>query len=66
MDIPIIQNELSNIGVTAVLIRQRIEQAQGCLGIGDVAANTEIDLAIEACKRVKSRLEAVKIGMGNG
>ena len=66
MDVQQIQNELGEIATVSLLISKRIEQAQGCLGLGDISARTELELATEACNRVKSRLEAVRIGMWNG
>jgi hypothetical protein len=63
LDVPAIQNRLSDIGCKATLITKRIEQAQGCLGLGDIAADTELELAIAACDRCKHELTLVKEGI---
>lgn len=60
LDVPTLQNRLSDIAQRSHRIPQRIEQAQGCLGLGDDMFVREIELAIEASKQATNELISVK------
>ena len=66
MDIPLIQEELNEIRQANDSARQRLWVACQLITMSPISARTEIELAIETINRVKSRLEAVKIGMADG
>ena len=58
MDVPMLQNELADTADVSTLIRKRVEVAMKMLALGDTAAKTNIDLAIQVCDRVKHELIA--------
>jgi hypothetical protein len=66
MDIPLIQEEINELRMAWVLADRRMEVAMKMIAVEPVAALTNIDIAIQTCNHIKSRLDAVKMGMNNG
>ena len=60
MDIPLIQEKLNEIRMAWTLADRRMEVAQKIIAVEPEGALTNINIAIETCNHIKSRLVSLK------